>query len=185
MLRRHALPLLGCLVLFGGETLFAQEQPADPPAHAIPAEVLEALGQLKANDAGNWWSYRLGGVNGAFTVNWGANGRCLLVDGRRFADAMAFTAVAGWFQPAERVVGLVLFENGDSLLLRATIAITGENRRAMVDGDVSGTLFGQPVKARFAAERREDQWTIQTWTDGRDGIKGVFSSPTRGRRNTQ
>ena len=50
---------------------------------------------------------RIGGINGAFTVNWGANRHCLVADGRRFADAMSFTGVLGWFQPARQVVGLV------------------------------------------------------------------------------
>lgn len=185
MLKRHLLPLLGCLMLFGAQTLHAQQQPAGQPSDAIPGEILEALGQLKANDAGNWWSYRIGGVNGAFTVNWGANRHCLVADGRRFADAMSFTGVMGWFQPTQQVVGLALFENGDSLLLRATVAVAGEERRSIVDGDVRGTLFGKPVKARFAAERTADQWSIETWTDNGDGVKGVLSSPTNGRRTTE
>ena len=153
-------------VLLGVGTSRAQET---QESHDAPGEVLQVLEQA----VGSWY-VKLGSAGCACTVNSRANGRCVVLEGRRFADAISFTSLFGWYAPSRQVVGLIVFENGESLLVRATIHNKSDQFTA--EGIAVGVLGGKPVKATYKTTCGANAWSIEVRTDDGEIIKGHMQS---------
>jgi len=121
--------------------------------------------------------YRIGNRSGNCVVNWAANGRCLLVEGRRFVDAVAFTGLVGWYGRSKQLFGVVYFEDGDSLLMRATVPAPGPAAQPPLKGAISGMCLGKPVDVSFVATRAKQLWTVEIRMGDDTVVKGVLGSP--------
>jgi hypothetical protein len=136
--------------------------------HDAPPEVMQFLEQATGS-----WYVRIGQLSSACTVNRRANGRGVVVEGRRFSDAVSFTSLLGWYAPSRQVVGLVIFEHGESLLLRATVR--GEADKLTAEGDAVGIVQGRGVKVTFTMTRGEGSWSLEIRT-GDETIAGSVRS---------
>ena len=161
-MKRLAIATL-CAVILVGPPAFAQQN------QDAPEPVLRLLDRA----AGSWY-FEIGTTKGACTINLRANGRCVSAEGRRFDDAIAFTSLLGWYAAKQQVVGLIIFENGESLLVRATIRDDG--RKLTAKGDVVGILRGAPVRTTFIAVAGEKVWSMRFRNNDGQTIQGALSS---------
>jgi hypothetical protein len=139
-----------------------------------PAEVLRLLDRATGS-----WSVKIGQVGSACTVNSRAGGRCVIVEGRNFADGFSYTSVLGWYASKRQMVGLIFFENGESLLVRADVKGGAEDLTA--EGDVVGVLSGRTVKATYKAAVGTNTCSVELQTADGKTIKGQFRN-TNGNR---
>ena len=158
--------LLACNLLSAYDQSYAQSG-ADAPQEVL--DLLEqASGQLYA---------KVGNVAAVCNAKGRANGRAVIVEGRRFADAISFTSLLGWYAPRQQIVGLFVFENGESLLLRATIR--REDEKLTAEGDVIGVLRGKEVKATCEATRGSGAWSVKVLSGDDEPIHGHIRSTGR------
>ncbi len=159
--------LLAFVAVFLGSGVSGAQESQD--SSDAPGEVLQLLEQ----SVGSWYA-KVGGTSYACNVNSRANGRCVVLEGRRFSDAISFTSLFGWYAPSQQAIGLIIFENGESLLVRATVRY--ESDQFVLKGNVVGILDDNPVKATYKATCGQNGWSIQGTTDGGEIIKGRFKS---------
>ena len=107
----------------------------------------------------------------------------MIVEGRKFGDAISYTSLLGWYAPKQQVIGLIVFENGDSLLVRAKV--NSEADKLGAEGDVVGVLSGRTVKASYKATYKatddKNGWSVELRTDEGKTIRGHFHSTGRNR----
>ncbi len=159
--------LLAVVAVLLGTRWSDGQEPVKPSD--TPAEVLELL----EFSTGAWYA-KLGGVSCACTVNSRANGRCVLLEGRRFADAISFTSLFGWYAPSRQVIGLIVFENGESLLVRA--GVRSESDRFALEGNAVGILRGKPIRATFKSTCGGNAWSVEVTTADGENVKGHLQS---------
>jgi hypothetical protein len=163
---KQIIPFAVVAMLLGARASVGQE-PAKPSD--TPVEVLEVLERA----TGSWYA-KVGSASCACTVNSRANGRCVLVEGRRFADAMSFTSLFGWYAPSRQLIGLVVFENGESLLVRASIQSLEDG--FALEGSAVGIAGGKPIKATYEATCGENVWSIEAVAADGETIEGRVRS---------
>ena len=149
-----------------------------PSIAAETADTPERVLQLLNRASGSWY-VKIGKVDGACTVNSRANGRCVIVEGRKFGDAISYTSLFGWYAPKQQIIGLIVFENGESLLVRAKVGVGTDKLTA--EGDVVGVLSGRAVKATYKATDGTEGWSVELRTDSGKTIQGHFRSTGRNR----
>jgi hypothetical protein len=159
--------LVACVAVFLGTRSSDGQEPVKPSD--TPTEVLQFLD----NATGSWYA-KLGGASCACTVNSRASGRCVLLEGRRFADAISCTALFGWYAPSRQVIGLIVFENGESLIVRARVRAASD--RFTLEGNAVGILGGEPFSGTYKSTSRENAWTIEVTTADGEIIKGHVQS---------
>ena len=161
-----------CVLILGwiaaGTPIFGQEN----------ADIPEPVSQLLEQAAGSWY-VKIGRVDGACTVNSRAGGHCVLVEGRKFADAISFTSLLGWYAPKQQIIGLLVFENGESLLLRATV--DGGDDQLSAEGDVVGVLSGRAIRVTYTATCRAGAWAVEVQTANGEKVTGNLHATGRNR----
>ena len=150
---------------------------AEPARRDVPSAVITFFEQLRMIGGSNAWTYRIGSSFGACNAGWGANKRCLLIDGRRLGDAVSFTACVGWHERTRQVLAVIYFEDGDSLVIRGGGDPLSATPWSSLEGDVSGSLRGVPVDFRFVAARKGELWTIECRLADGTVKHGVLGSP--------
>lgn len=170
------------LVRVGGFLLLTlpwglQGEGAEPLKRDIPPGVMQFFERLQTIAGRNSWTYRIGNSAGACNVNWGAHRRCLVIEGRRLGDAVAFTALVGWYERTKDVLGTVFFENGESLVIRAGGDRISATAESPLEGVVSGTLLGASIDGRFTATRNGELWIIEVRQNDDVVTRGVLGSP--------
>jgi hypothetical protein len=76
----------------------------------------------------------------------------------------------GWYSPSGQVIGLVVFENGESLLVRTLVRKERDHLSAR--GTAVGILSGQAVKATYLAKCAEKVWSVEFLDDSGKTIEG-------------